>query len=105
MSNDSRPVDLFSDSKGVYGIGMVDADVDHKPLILRPDVIRESATFPNKYRTTVLQMLWNRCYIRWSYEFKLHEVMLDKALERNPRYQKHLNPNIVSVGGNTSDNS
>ena len=27
MPNDSRPVDLLSDSKGVYGIGITDDDV------------------------------------------------------------------------------
>ena len=61
MQNDSRPVDLLSDSKGIYGIGIVDDDIRRKEgdwskhLILRPDVIRDSAIFPNQCRKTVLQ--------------------------------------------------
>jgi hypothetical protein len=92
MQNDSRPVDLLSDSKGIYGIGIVDDDVlkkGHrldKHLIFRPDVIRESADFPNEYRETVLQTLGDRPFIRSCYEWRLHEIMLQEALKRNPRY-------------------
>ena len=45
MPNGSRPVDLLSDSKGVYGIGIVYDDLIEekrgcdKHLIFRPDVI------------------------------------------------------------------
>lgn len=92
MSNDSRPVDLLSDSKGVYGIGIVYDDVREKQimcdkhLIFRPDVIAEAA-FPSEYRDAVLQTLPNHRFIM-SCEWKLHEVMLAEALKRNPRYQE-----------------
>ncbi len=85
MLNDSRPVDLLSDSAGVYGIGIVYDDVlnkriaqhpalpiddagkepacatpgRHKPLTFCPDVLREFA-FPNKYREAALQTLGNK---------------------------------------------
>ena len=93
MPNDSRPVDLLSDSKGVYGIGIVYDDLIKeesgcdKPLIFRPDVIAESAFFPMENRKTLLQTLPKHCFML-SYEWKLHEVMLAEALERNPRYQE-----------------
>jgi hypothetical protein len=91
MPNDSRPVDLLSDSKGVYGIGIVYDDLIEekrgcdKHLIFRPDVIAESA-FPMENREALLQTLPNHRFIV-TYEWKLHEVMLDEALKRNPRYQ------------------
>jgi hypothetical protein len=97
MMTESRPVDLLRDSKGVYGIGIVYDDVlrkqnsSHKHLILRSDVLKDSAIFPNEYRKVVLQTLGNhyvsRSFSR-SYEWKLHGVMLDQALKRNPRYQE-----------------
>jgi hypothetical protein len=133
---DFGPVDLLSDAKGVYGIGVSSVGVPstvapsivpdanqiaafrkglsdvgyaavkndpefedifsllvgppqhhnrHNFLILRADVLKE-ATFPNKYRGTVLQTLGNR---KWCdcYEWELHQIMLDQALERNPRCQ------------------
>ena len=49
MTNDSRSVNLLSDSKGIYGIGILyDNLIDeetrcYKHLIFRPDVIAESA--------------------------------------------------------------
>ena len=92
MTNDSRPVDLLSDSKGVYGIGIVYDDLIEeqrgcdKHLIFRPDVIAESA-FPMENREALLQTLPNHRFIV-TYEWKLHEVMLDEALKRNPRYQE-----------------
>jgi PcfJ-like protein len=109
MLTDSRPVALLNDTKGAYGIGIVDDEliddnvryrwiVDdelidenvryRKHLIFRPDVLRESATFPNEYRQTLLQTLCNHRFIRDSYEWTLHEIMLEQALKRNPRYQE-----------------
>src|SRR5215467_2882062 len=95
MQNDSRPVDLLSDSRGVYGIGIVNDDILRKKsgwykkrLIFRPDILRESTDFPSKYREAVLQTLGNCRFIRNCYEWTLHEVMLHEALKRNPRYQE-----------------
>jgi hypothetical protein len=90
MPSDSRPVDLLSDSKGLYGIGIVHDEVlskqkTHKPLIFRPDVLRESADFPNEYREALLQTLCNRRFTN-GFEWTLHHVMLNEALKRNPRY-------------------
>jgi hypothetical protein len=85
---------LLSDSKGIYGIGIVDDDVlkkghgRDKHLIFRPDVIRESADFPNEYREAVLQTIGNYRFISNCYEWTLHEIMLDEALNRNPRYRE-----------------
>jgi PcfJ-like protein len=92
MPNDSRPVDLLSDSKGIYGIGIVYEDVREKQsvwyrehLVCRPDVIRESAAGTDN-RHMLLHTLPNRCFMG-SVEWNLHEVMLNEALARNPRYQ------------------
>jgi hypothetical protein len=88
MPNDSRPVDLLSDSQGVYGIGIVYDDLIEekrgcdKHLIFRPDVIAESA-FPMENREALLQSLPNHRFML-TYEWKLHEVMLGEALKRNP---------------------
>jgi hypothetical protein len=92
MTNDSRPIDLLSDSKGVYGIGIVHDDVREerstcdRHLIFRPDVIAESA-FPMENREALLQTLPKHCFMV-TYEWKLHEIMLAGALKRNPRYQE-----------------
>jgi hypothetical protein len=92
MTNDSRPIDLLSDSKGVYGIGIVHDDVREerstcdRHLIFRPDVIAESA-FPMENREALLQTLPKHCFML-TYEWKLHEIMLAGALKRNPRYQE-----------------
>jgi hypothetical protein len=93
MPNDSRPVDLLSDSKGAYGIGILyDNLIDketrcYNHLILRPDVIAESAFLPVKYRETLLQTLPKQWFIL-SHEWTLHKIMLAEALKRNPRYQE-----------------
>jgi hypothetical protein len=69
MTNDSRPVDLLSDSKGVYGIGIVYDDLIQeergcdKHLIFRPDVIAESAFFPMENREALLQTLPKHCSV------------------------------------------
>jgi hypothetical protein len=91
---DFRPVDLLCDAKGVYGIGVVVPELEsqifpesyRKPLILRADVLKDTATFPNEYRETALQTLGNR---KWcdGYEWELHALMAHQALERNPRCQ------------------
>jgi PcfJ-like protein len=92
MPNDNRPVDLLSDQKGVYGIGITYDDVReeesrcYKHLVCRPDVLAESA-FPSEHREALLQTLPNHRFIL-TYEWKLHEVMLNEALKRNPRYQE-----------------
>jgi hypothetical protein len=92
MPNDNRPVDLLRDPKGVYGIGITNDEVREEQiicdrhLIFRPDVIAESA-FPREYRDSLLQTLPNHCFLL-TYEWKLHKVMLDEALKRNPRYQE-----------------
>ena len=39
----------------------------YRPLVLRPDVIRASAFFPNKQRNTLLHTIGNTCWIA-SYE-------------------------------------
>ena len=109
MSNDSRPVDLLSDSKGVYGIGIVYDDVREKQimcdkhLIFRPDVIAEAA-FPSEYRDAVLQTLPNHRFIM-SCEWKLHEVMLAEALKRNPRYQELMKKYIKNLKKKLRTNS
>lgn len=92
MTNDSRPVDLLSDSKGVYGIGILyDNLIDeetrcYKHLIFRPDVIAELA-FLMENREALLQTLPKECFIL-THEWTLHEIMLAEALKRNPRYQE-----------------
>ena len=92
MPNDSRPVDLLSDLKGIYGIGILyDNLIDeetrcYKHLIFRPDVIAESA-FPIKNREALLHTLPKQYFIL-SHEWTLHEIMLAEALKRNPRYQE-----------------
>ena len=92
MTNDSRPVNLLSDLKGIYGIGILyDNLIDeetrcYKHLIFRPDVIAESA-FPIKNREALLHTLPNQYFIL-SHEWTLHEIMLAEALKRNPRYQE-----------------
>jgi hypothetical protein len=92
MTNDSRPVNLLSDSKGIYGIGILyDNLIDeetrcYKHLIFRPDVIAESA-FPIKNREALLHTLPKQYFIL-SHEWTLHEIMLAEALKRNPRYQE-----------------
>jgi hypothetical protein len=92
MPNDSRPVDLLSDSKGIYGIGilydnLIDEETKcYKHLIFRPDIIAESA-FPIKNREALLQTLPKKCFIL-THEWSLHEIMLAEALKRNPRYQE-----------------
>jgi hypothetical protein len=92
MPNDSRPVDLLSDSKGIYGIGilydnLIDDEIRcHKHVILRPDVIAELA-FPIKNREALLQTLPKERFIS-THEWTLHEIMLAVALKRNPRYQE-----------------
>jgi hypothetical protein len=86
MSNDFRPVDLLSDAKGVYGIGLKE-ECEHYPhLILRFDVLAASA-LPTGSRETLLHTLPSRRFLRSSYEWDLLGVMLDEALKRNPRYQ------------------
>jgi PcfJ-like protein len=91
MPNDSRPIDLLSDSKGIYGIGILyDHLIDeesrwYKHLIFRPDVLAESA-FPMDHRETLLQTLPKHRFML-TYEWTLHEIMLAEALKRNPRYQ------------------
>jgi hypothetical protein len=92
MPNDSRPVDLLRDSKGIYGIGILyDNLIDdetrcHKHVIFRPDVIAESG-FPIKNREVLLQTLPKRRFLL-THEWTLHEIMLAEALKRNPRYQE-----------------
>ena len=86
-----RTVVLLSDSAGAYGIGInpsawvrafirnehsehktcerIEEKVDelmqglYRPLVLRPDVIRASAVFPNKCRITLLHTIGNK---RWT---------------------------------------
>lgn len=57
----------------------------YRPLVLRPDVIRASAVFPNKCRNTLLHTIGNRCWIG-SYEWALLELMHSGALARNDRF-------------------
>jgi hypothetical protein len=89
MPNDNRPIDLLMDPKGVYGIGITDEDVREQDehLILRSDVLAESAAFPIENRETLLHTLPKHCFMV-TYEWKLHEVMVAEALKRNPRYQE-----------------
>jgi hypothetical protein len=92
VTNDSRPVDLLSDSKGVYGIGIAYDDVREEQsmcdrhLIFRPDVLAESA-LPNENREALFHTVPDNCFVL-THEWKLHEVMLEQALRRNPRYQE-----------------
>lgn len=133
-----RIVDLLSDSRGAYGIGInpspwaqsfidsayykiirdeIQEDIDgdefildegnerdepkigeriedqidqsirneYGPLVLRPDVIRASAVFPNKYRNALLHSIGNKCWID-SYEWTLLNTMHKAALARNERF-------------------
>jgi hypothetical protein len=90
MPNDNRPVDLLRDPKGVYGIGITHEDVReqesscYEHLILRSDVLADSAVFPIENRETLLHTLPKHCFMP-TYEWKLHEVMVAEALKRNPR--------------------
>jgi hypothetical protein len=92
MPNDNRPVELLSDQKGPYGIGIAYDDVRKeqsgcdKHVIFRPDVLRESS-FPNEHRKALLHTLPKHCFML-THEWQLHEVMLGEALKRNPRYQE-----------------
>jgi hypothetical protein len=91
MQKDSKPVDLLSDSKGIYGIGIVYDDVREertcdKSLILRPDVLAEK-TLPSDNVEVLLHTIPNNRFML-TYEWELHEVMLTEALSRNPRYQE-----------------
>ena len=92
MSNDSRPVDLLNDAKGIYGIGilydnLIDDEIRcHKHVILRSDVIAESA-FPIKNREALLHSLPKHSFMP-THEWTLHEIMLAETLKRNPRYQE-----------------
>jgi PcfJ-like protein len=92
MQNDNRPVDLLSDPKGIYGIGIAYDDVRKeqsgcdKHVIFRPDVLRESS-FPNEHQKALLHTLPRHCFML-THEWKLHEVMLGEALKRHPTYQE-----------------
>ena len=84
MPNDNRPVDLLRDPKGVYGIGITHEDVReqesscYEHLILRSDVLADSAVFPIENRETLLHTLPKHCFMS-TYEWKLHEVMVAEA--------------------------
>src|SRR6202011_1827156 len=92
MSNDNRPVDLLSDAKGVYGIGilydnLIDDEIRcHKHVILRPDIIAES-DLRIKNREALLHTLPKHSFML-THEWTLHEIMSAEALKRNPRYQE-----------------
>jgi hypothetical protein len=92
MSNDNRPVDLLSDAKGVYGIGilydnLIDDEIRcDKHVILRPDIIAES-DLPIKNREAFLHTLPKHSFML-THEWTLHEIMSAEALKRNPRYQE-----------------
>ena len=58
---------------------------EYRPLVLRTDVIRASAVFPNKCRNTLLHTIGNTCWID-SYEWRLLELMHCAALARNERF-------------------
>jgi hypothetical protein len=86
-----RPIDFLSDSKGIYGIGIVYDDVREnqshwyrEPLIFRRDLIGQSVS--DERRQMLLHTLPNYRFLG-SFEWNLHEVMLNEALTRNPRYQ------------------
>jgi len=98
-----RAVDLLSDCEGAYGIGinpsawvksficnehydLIDDEIHdvHRPLMLRPDVIRASAVFPNKCRSTLLHTIGNKCWAG-SYEWAVLKLMHSAALARNER--------------------
>src|SRR5262245_24471782 len=92
MPNDSRPVDLLNDSKGAYGIGIVYDkggrklyESDKKHLIFRPDILAQLRPQADN-RETLLQTVPDHRFLL-THEWSLHEIMLDEALRRNPRYQ------------------
>jgi hypothetical protein len=97
-------VNLLSDSHGIYGIGFIDeqlaeryhADRYHKPLILRPDLLKE-APFPTEYRTAMLTTIWDRSFrvMMEGYEGQLLEHMHRAALERNLSYTAYW-PSTIS---------
>jgi PcfJ-like protein len=93
MPNDSRPVALLKDSRGVYGIGIVQDKLrralygsEKQHLIFRPDVLAQSRR-PITNRETLLHTVPDHCFIL-THEWMLREAMLDEALRRNPRYQE-----------------
>jgi hypothetical protein len=57
----------------------------YRPLVLRPDLIRASAVFPNKCRSALLQTIGNKCWAD-SYEWGLLKLMHSAALARNERF-------------------
>jgi len=59
----------------------------YRPLVLRPDLIRASAVFPNKGRSTLLHSIGNKCWAD-SYEWALLELMHSAALARNERFME-----------------
>ena len=92
MQNDNRPVDLLSDPKGIYGIGIAHDELSkgerecYPHLIFRRDVLAQSA-FPSELREALLHAVPKRCFMM-TYEWELHKFMLNEALKRNPRYQE-----------------
>ena len=58
---------------------------EYRPLVLRPDVIRASAIFPNKCRSTLLHTIGNKCWAD-SYEWALLKLMHSAALARNESF-------------------
>lgn len=98
-----RAVELLSDYEGIYGIGINPSawvrsfickepgkrepilDWYYRPLVLRPDVIRASAVFPNKRRHTLLHTIGNKDWAG-SYEWAVLELMHFAALARNERF-------------------
>ena len=113
-----RPIDLLSDAKGVYGIGINEADIckdrDYSPppqlnhLILRPDIIRELPLLLSidrggkpTNRVTLLHTLPIR-YFTESLERRLHKFMVDQALARNPRFHE-LQEEIEQKGGEDNE--
>jgi hypothetical protein len=67
------PVTLLCDAEGPFGLGVVDRHLrksDCRHLILRPDVLRDGAYFPVKYRYTALHTIHPR-----------HRAPIDDAFE------------------------
>jgi hypothetical protein len=58
---------------------------EYRPIVLRPDVIRASAVFPNKQRNTLLHTIGNTCWVG-SYEWEVLRLMHSAALARNERF-------------------
>jgi hypothetical protein len=57
----------------------------YSPLVLRPDVIRETAVFPKQWRRTLLHTIGDKFWTD-SYEWELLKLMHSAALERNERF-------------------